>query len=179
MQSASDAELVRRVLAGESWRYEELVRRYQETLYRHAWGMVGDADAAADLVQDALVKAYSRLGTCDPERFAAWLFRILRNRCKDHLKSRRRRDLPLLDDTHPAAPGDDPGLTFERAELGSVVGEALARLPEAQREAFLLKHVEGKSYEEMADALGIGISALKMRVMRAREALMEMLKDVV
>ena len=58
-----------------------------------------------------------------------------------------------------------------------MVAEALARIPESQREAFLLKHVEGRSYEEMADMLDAGISALKMRVMRAREALQELLKD--
>ncbi|HST62609.1 MAG TPA: sigma-70 family RNA polymerase sigma factor, partial [Longimicrobium sp.] len=77
-----------------------------------------------------------------------------------------------------AAPvGDDPLRSLERTELGRVVDEALARLPEAQREAFLLKHVEGRSYEEMADLLDAGISALKMRVMRAREALQDLLRD--
>ena len=166
------------MLRGDAAHYEVLVRRYQEPLYRHAYGMVADMDVAADLVQDSLVKAYTRLGTCDPDRFAAWLFRILRNRCKDYLKSRRRKDVPLLDDgPHAAPPGDDPGLTLDRTELGKVVTDALARIPEPQREAFLLKHVEGRSYEEMADMLDAGISALKMRVMRAREALQELLKD--
>jgi RNA polymerase sigma-70 factor (ECF subfamily) len=178
LEPESDAEDVRRVLRGDTAVYAVLVRRYQEPLYRHAYGMVGDPDAAADLVQDSLVKAYTRLGTCDPDRFAAWLFRILRNRCKDYLKSRRRRDVPLLDDgPHAAPPGDDPGLTLDRTELGRAVSEALAHLPEPQREAFLLKHVEGRSYEEMAEMLDAGISALKMRVMRARETLQELLKD--
>jgi RNA polymerase sigma-70 factor, ECF subfamily len=178
LEAESDAEDVRRVLRGDSAWYAVLVRRYQEPLYRHAYGMLGDADAAADLVQDSLVKAYTRLATCDPERFAAWLFRILRNRCKDYLKSRRRRDVPLLDDGPHAAPlSDDPVVTLERSELGQVVADALARIPEPQREAFLLKHVEGRSYEEMAELLDAGISALKMRVMRAREALQELLKD--
>ena len=180
MQPESDAEDVRRVLRGDAAWYEVLVRRYQESMYRHAYGMVSDPDAAADLVQDSLVKAYTRLGTCDPDRFAAWLFRILRNRCKDYLKSRRRRDVPLLDDAAHAAPlSDDPGITLDRSEMGKVVGEALARLPEPQREAFLLKHVEGRSYEEMAEMLDAGISALKMRVMRARETLQELLKGKV
>lgn len=178
MEAESDAEDVRRVLRGDSAWYEVLVRRYQEPLYRHAYGMLGDPDAAADLVQDSLVKAYTRLDTCDPDRFAAWLFRILRNRCKDYLKSRRRRDVPLLDDGPHAAPlSDDPVVTLERTELGKVVADALARIPEPQREAFLLKHVEGRSYEEMAELLDAGISALKMRVMRAREALQELLRD--
>jgi RNA polymerase sigma-70 factor, ECF subfamily len=178
LEPENDAEDVRRVLRGDTAVYAVLVRRYQEPLYRHAYGMVGDSDVAADLVQDSLVKAYTRLGTCDPDRFAAWLFRILRNRCKDYLKSRRRRDVSLVDDgPHAAPPGDDPGRTLDRTELGKAVSDALARLPEPQREAFLLKHVEGRSYEEMAEMLDAGISALKMRVMRARETLQELLKD--
>jgi len=174
----SDAELIRRVLGGEQARFADLVARYQAGLFRHALGMVGDPDAAADLAQDSLVKAYTRLDSCnDPDRFAAWLFRILRNRCRDWLKNRRQHTVELRDDAH-AAP-DDPAGHLERAEIGEVMNRALARLPEAQREAFLLKHVEELSYEEMAERLDSGVSALKMRVMRAREALQEMLKGLV
>ncbi|HEX8394740.1 MAG TPA: RNA polymerase sigma factor [Longimicrobium sp.] len=177
MESASDAELVAMVLDGQTGRYEVLVRRYQETMYRHALGMVGDSDTAADLVQDSLVKAYSRLGTCDPDRFAAWLFRILRNRCKDWLKSRRRRDVSLTDQDVPASPAQDPLRELESGEAGRIILDALSQLPEGQREAFLMKHVEGRSYEEMAEMLGAGVSALKMRVMRARETLQALLGD--
>ncbi|HEX2202262.1 MAG TPA: RNA polymerase sigma factor [Longimicrobium sp.] len=181
MDPTSDRAFVERILGGERELYARLVARYQDTLYRHAVGMVGDRDAASDLVQDALVKAYTRLDTCqDPDRFPAWLFRILRNRCKDWLKNRRQQNVSLTDDNAASAPaGDDPGRSLERTELGRVVEAALARLPEAQREAFLMKHVEGLSYEEMAERLETGVSALKMRVMRAREALQGLLKDVV
>ncbi|HEX8245190.1 MAG TPA: RNA polymerase sigma factor [Longimicrobium sp.] len=175
----ADAELIGRILGGERDAYACLVTRYQDTLFRHAAAMVGDRDAAADLVQDSFVKAFTRLHTCDPERFAAWLFRILRNRCKDWLKNRRQHTAPLQDDAHPAGDGDDPAVSLERSELGRVVQTALLRLPPAQREAFLLKHVDGLSYEEMAERLETGISALKMRVMRAREALQEILREVV
>jgi RNA polymerase sigma-70 factor (ECF subfamily) len=175
----SDGELIGRILAGERDVYARLVERYQDTMYRHAAAMVSDRDAAADLVQDTFVKAFTRLDTCDPDRFAAWLFRILRNRCKDWLKNRRQHTAPLQDDAHAAGEGDDPGRTLERTELGRVVDAALMRLPPAQREAFLLKHVDGLSYEEMAERLETGVSALKMRVMRAREALQDILREVV
>ena len=156
------------------------MERYQDALFRHALGMVGDSDAAADLVQDSLVKAYTRLHTCnDPARFPAWVFRILRNRCRDWLKNRRQQTVELREDTAHAADGGDPGTELDRSELGRVVESALARLPEAQREAFLLKHVEGLSYEEMAERLDTGVSALKMRVMRARESLQLLLRNVV
>ena len=180
VEAPSDAELIERILGGEREAYAILVERYQETLYRHAVGMIGDRDAASDLVQDSLVKAYTRLDTCqDPERYAAWVFRILRNRCKDWLKNRRRRNVSLTEEATAAPAGDDPGLELERTELGRVVDDALRQLPEAQREAFLLKHVEGRSYEEMAEMLDTGVSALKMRVMRAREALQALLRDLV
>jgi RNA polymerase sigma-70 factor (ECF subfamily) len=174
-----DAELIGRILAGDREEYAVLVRRYQDTLFRHAVGMVGDRDAAADLVQDSLVKAFTRLHTCEPDRFGAWVFRIVRNRCKDWLKNRRQHTAPLEADDHAAPEGDDPVRTLERTELGRVVQSALMRLPAAQREAFLLKHVDGLSYEEMAERLDTGVSALKMRVMRAREALQELLREVV
>jgi RNA polymerase sigma-70 factor, ECF subfamily len=174
----SDAELIRRVLAGDRERYADLVTRYQAALFRHALGMVGDADAAADLTQDSLVKAYTRLDSChDPDRFGAWVFRILRNRCRDWLKNRRQHTVELRDDAHMAA--DDPSRELEQSQLGQVMKDALGRLPEAQREAFLMKHVQDLSYEEMAERLGTGISALKMRVMRARETLQALLKDVI
>jgi RNA polymerase sigma factor (sigma-70 family) len=172
----SDAELIRRVLAGERERYADLVARYQAPMFRHAVGMLGDPDAAADLTQDSLVKAYTHLDRChDPDRFGAWAFRILRNRCRDWLKNRRQHTVELREDAHTAS--DDPARELEQAQLGEVMKEALARLPESQREAFLLKHVQDLSYEEMAERLSTGVSALKMRVMRAREALQEMLRD--
>jgi len=171
-EAASDGELVARVLGGERETYAELVRRHQEPLLRYAFGMVGDQDAAADLVQDGLVKAYASLATClEPARFGAWLFRIVKNRCTDYLKEHRRRDVSLDPDAPFVADRDDPARDLERARLRAAVERALGELPEAQREAFLLKHVEGRSYEEMAELLGDGVSALKMRVMRAREAL--------
>jgi RNA polymerase sigma-70 factor (ECF subfamily) len=174
----SDAALIRRVLSGDRESYAVLVERYQAPLFRHALGMLGDADAAADVAQDTLIKAYTRLDSChDPDRFAAWVFRILRNRCRDWLKNRRQHTVELRDEAHVAP--DDPSRPLEDSELGAMLGEALSRLPETQREAFLMKHVEELSYEEMADRLGTGVSALKMRVMRAREALQTLLKDLV
>lgn len=174
----TDEDLVARVLAGDRDGYAILVRRYQHPLYRYAFGMVFDADAAADLVQDSFIRAFTRLGSCeDPKRFGAWVFRILSNRCKDYLKDRRRQTVPLEPDT-AAAPGHGaPDRLVARRELRERIGRALAELPEAQREAFLLKHVEGYSYDEMAARLDASVSALKMRVLRARETLQILLRE--
>jgi RNA polymerase sigma-70 factor, ECF subfamily len=172
VSGATDAELVERVLAGARDDYARLVERYEARLYRHAYGMVQDPDVAADLVQDAFVRAYARLASCeDPARFGGWLFTVLRNRCTDYVREHRRRDVPLDPRAPYAAAGGGPAEELERGELRRKVEAALATLPEQQREAFLLKHVEGMSYEEMAGLLGAGISALKMRVARAREGI--------
>ncbi len=180
VSSPTDAELISRILAGEREQYAHLVGRYQGVLYRHALGMVLQPDAAADLVQDTFIKAYTSLAQCqDPARFRAWIFRILSNRCRDHLKNRRQHTVPLEEDTALTLSRDDPGLGVEQRELREAVTLALAQLPETQREAFLLKHVEGRSYEEIAELLEVSVSALKMRVHRARETLQALLREAV
>jgi len=179
-ETQDDAQLVTRILAGDQECYSVLVERYQGGLYRYALGMVRDSDLASDLVQDSFVKAYTSLRSCqDPARFGAWLYRILVNRCKDHLKSRRRHTVPLEEETAAAPESDGASLEADRTSLRGTMERALATLPEAQREAFLLKHLEERSYEEMAEMLGASVSALKMRVMRAREALQAVLRGVV
>jgi RNA polymerase sigma-70 factor, ECF subfamily len=179
-EGASTEELVARILAGDGEQYAVLVRRHQERLYRQALGMVMDADAAADLVQDAFVSAYTNLKRCrDPARFGTWLLQILRNRCLDYLKDRRRKDVPLDDHDDAAVAAGGPEFDLERGALRDVLDRALARLPDAQREAFLLKHVQDLTYEEMAEVVDASVSALRMRVLRARETLMALLNEKV
>ena len=170
--SPDDAMVIARVLDGDRQQFAQLVERYQAALYRHAVSMVLDHDVAADMVQDAFVRAYTNLGTCrDHTRFRAWLFQTLRNRCLDHLKDARRKHVPL-DDVGPIADtAEGPDARVERARLREEIKQALAALPEAQREAFLMHYVEGVPYETMAELLEASVSALKMRVLRAREAL--------
>ena len=155
-----------------------LVRRYQDMLFRHAVRMTSDRDVAADLVQAAFVKAYTNIARCrDPDRFGAWVYRILANACKDHLKSKRRKDVSIEDQTQLADTTVNPAADLERTQLRKLLNRAVAKLPESLREAFVLKHVEGRSYEEMAEMLGTSVPALKMRVHRARETLKEHLEQ--
>lgn len=174
----TDAQVVRDVLAGDRDAYRLLVRRYGDVLYGHARRMVEGADEASDLVQRALVTGYRKLASCrDPERVGAWLFRILSNLAKDHLRSRRRRDVSL--DRLPEVPqsGGDPLDAAHRTEVRGRLRAALDRLTPEQREAFVLKHVEGRSYEEMAAVLDTSVASLKMRVHRAREVLQVLLEE--
>lgn len=172
-----DAQVVRAVLHGRSDAYRLLVRRHQDALFRHADRMLGSADEAADVVQRAFVNGYQKLATCaEPAKVGGWLFRICANLCKDELKSRRRSALPLDAAAGETAEVDSAWDRAEATELKERLKEALGRLPPDQREAFLLKHVEGLSYDEMVDRIGATVPALKMRVLRAREELQGILR---
>ena len=175
-----DAQVVQAVLAGRSELYRVLVRRYQDVMYGHALRMVGDGDEAADLVQKAFVKGFRKLEAChDPAKVGGWLFRICANMCKDYLKSRRRQDLSL-DAVGVQVDGNaGPIEALERTEMRRTIESALAELTPGLREAFVMKHVEGCSYERMAERMDVSISALKMRVHRAREELQAKLSSLV
>jgi RNA polymerase sigma factor (sigma-70 family) len=164
----TDATLIARVLNGDQDSYTFLVHRYQDELFRYACGMGLDGDTASDMVQDAFVNAYRRLRECrNRDGFRSWLVRILRNRCLDHLKNVRRKELPLETAAHASADARyDSALELRLALL-----DAFGTLPPALRDAFLLKHQAGYSYEELAKITRSSVSAAKMRVHRAREAL--------
>ena len=174
----TDAQVVRDVLAGDQDAYRLLVRRYGDTLYGHALRMSGSPDEAADLVQRALVQGFERLHRCrEPERVGAWLFRITANLCKDHVRSPRRRDVPLAAVARVVRGTANPETDAQWAETRQRVWGALQALTPEQREAFVLKHVEGRSYEEIAAVMDLSVASLKMRVHRAREALKGLLEE--
>jgi RNA polymerase sigma-70 factor (ECF subfamily) len=164
-----DAHLVTRVLDGDDAAYATLVRRHQDLIYRHARGMGLDHDTSLDLVQDAFVRAFERLEDCrDGANYRSWLFRICRNLCLDELRNVRRLCVPMssienANDLEPMHVVEDETTLTLRA--------ALDRLPQALREAFLLKHDAGYTYDEVAEITEASPSAVKMRVHRAREAL--------
>ena len=174
-----DHLIVARVIDGDREAFRLLVRRHQDMLYRHALRMTREPDVAADLVQSSFVKAYTSIAHCrDPQRFGAWLYRILANACKDHLKSKRRRDVSIEDQTNLADGTVSPAGDLELTELRKVLDAAISKLPDSLREAFVLKHVEGRSYEEIAEMMDTSVPALKMRVHRAREVLKDALEQL-
>jgi RNA polymerase sigma-70 factor (ECF subfamily) len=107
----------------------------------------------------------------------AWLFRIVAHLCKDYARSPRRRDVPLADLAHGLPSDSDPSADAADAEIRTRVWSALEALTPEQREAFVLKHVEGRSYEEIAAVMDLSVASLKMRVHRAREALRGLLEE--
>src|SRR6266540_445384 len=177
----ADADVVAQILGGDGEAFGILIRRYEPGLLRFATRMLGNPDAAADAVAESLVRAYRHLAQCrDPVRLRSWLYRITGNRCRSHLARRHSTDISLSDVPAPAlADGSDAWAVLERSEQVELVERALAALPEEKREAFVLKHVEGMSYDEMAVVTGARIPTLKMRVHRAREALLAALEAFV
>ncbi|HEX5438401.1 MAG TPA: RNA polymerase sigma factor [Gemmatimonadaceae bacterium] len=175
----SDAELVEQVLGGDREAYASLVARYRDQLARYARRMLGNREDAEDALQDAFIRAFRSLDRCaDRERFGAWLFRILVNRCrtagKRGARDRQRfvHDAAALLDAAEEHPAD-------RTAMREEIERALAELGAEQREAFLLKYGEELGYEEMAALTGVGVSALKMRVKRACERLRDLLEEEV
>ena len=170
-----DQEIISKVLSGNRDAFGILIQRYSDPLYRHALGMTGSPDVAEDILQMSFIKAYHHLSEVRG-RFDAWVFRIVANGCKDWLKNIRRSHLSYEEDDQPtnyATPEEE----LDRTELRSDLDRALSALPASLREAFVMKHVEGRSYEEMADLLATTVGALKMRVHRAREALQALLEE--
>ena len=174
----SDADCVRTVLAGDAEAFGTLVERYQQEYMRYAVRMLGTREDADDALQSAFVRAYRALASCrDPRRFGAWLYRIVVNECRSRATRRGRRERWFVRDeaTLEQAPASSDA---EAPALREEIQRALDRLPPEQREAFVLKYVEELSYEEMAEATGAGVSALKMRANRACRRLRDLLEGV-
>ena len=173
----ADEILVRRVLDGDVDAFGVLVSRYRERLARYATRLLGNVEDAEEVVQDTFVRAYRALARCeDPARFGSWLFSILINRGRTAGgRATRRARTVTSDETAVLAASVDP--VVDRSAWREEIERALARLDDDQREAFLLKHVEDLSYEEISETTGVGISALKMRVKRACDRMRVLLQE--
>lgn len=173
---AADGDIVRAVLAGDRERYAELVERYRDRYARYAARMLGSIDAAEDAVQDAFVRAYDQLAQChDPDKFVGWFFLILRNRCfAERRKNRTSAPLAAAEAVAATERADDGTETAERRRA---LQHALMALTAEQREVFVLKHVEGLSYFEIAERLSTSVPSLKMRMHRAYDKLREQLRE--
>jgi len=174
--SDSDAALVARTLGGDLEAYAALMTRYRDAFGRYAFHMLGNREDAQEALQDSFVRAYRALGSCrEPERFGAWLFRIVVNRCRTvrrRILRHRRFDGDLTEDV------PSKGARPDAFEWRDEIARALERLRPHYREAFLLRYVEELDYGEMARLTGVKEPALRMRVKRAGDQLRDLLRDV-
>jgi RNA polymerase sigma-70 factor, ECF subfamily len=180
MERLTDAELVAAVLAGDVDAFSGLVRRHKDTCVRFAVRMLGSRVDAEDALQSAFMRAFRALHTCrEPDRFGGWLHHIVINECRSYASLRHQRELRFTGETNAieraVAPGSEPE---SDADADGHIETALRMLPTEQREAFLLKHVEEFTYEEMAEMTGVSVPALKMRVKRACDGLRDLLERV-
>jgi len=175
----TDTQVVARVLAGDDDAFAIIIERYRTRLGRYARQMLGNDADAEEALQDAFLRAYRRLDSCrDPDKLGSWLLAITANRCRSmryrHWRQDRRHSALRL---HAATEVRSNLDHAEAIAWRDAIHLSLARLDAKQREAFLLHHVEGISYAEMAEVTGSSVSALKMRVMRARERLQVLLQE--
>ena len=178
----SDEEVVARVLAGDTSLFEILMRRYNQRLFRVARGIVTDDAEAEDVMQEAYVRAFRELaGFRGEARFSTWLTRIA---CHEALaRARKRRRLVPLVSIDGGEPPDPPAETrgpereLQNRELQALLREAVEVLPDPLRAVFCLREVEGLSTEQTADALGLSIENVRVRLHRAKRTLRQKLDD--
>ena len=178
-----ERELLKKCQGGDARFFEPIVRAYERPGMRVALGMMGNQDDARDALQDAFVKAWQSLARFDLKRpFSPWFFQILRNQCRDALRSRQARfRLEALDERlelKPADPEAGPERRRERTAAKELLWKALERLGEDHREILVLKELEGFRYGEIAGILEIPEGTVASRLFHARRALADVLEQL-
>ena len=176
----ADADLVAQYLAGQRFAFHELVVRYQDRLLNFIYRTIGDRARAEDLVQETFVRVYRHLHRFDPtKKFSTWIYTIASNLAKNELRNRSRNPLVLFqtlkknwDADHRPLEWEDtqykPDDLFRKRHLREKVEEAVRQLPEHHRIVFVLREMEGKTYEEIADITTCNLGTVKSRLNRAR-----------
>jgi RNA polymerase sigma-70 factor (ECF subfamily) len=177
---ANDTELVQRARAGDREAFTELIMKYQVSLYNMSLRMVGRPDDAADIAQEAFLRAWEKLGSLRQAPFKAWLFQIAVNLCYDHFRRNRRFGSMPEDDQESKVvglglPQVDPQERAEVHERNRIVRESIQSLEHDLRVALVLRDVNGLAYEEIAHVLRVPLGTVKSRIARARERVQERL----
>ncbi len=190
VSALDEKQLLKAAASGDRSAFSELVKRYEETVYRFSLKMCRDPAHAEEVLQDTFINVFRKLRSFDGKsKFTTWLYTIVTNNC---LMKRRKRKLDELEDSleeldNPAT--DDEGRYARRVarwdetpadlmlkrELRSVLDDAILKLPDLYRAVFVLRDVEGNSTEETAQILGISMEATKSRLRRARAFLRDQL----
>ncbi|MEK9142397.1 MAG: sigma-70 family RNA polymerase sigma factor [Nitrospirota bacterium] len=171
---SEDAQLVARSLKQDHEAFGQLIDRHAPAIVNLAYRMVGNRAEAEDLAQESFLTAFKALSTFRADsKFSTWLYRIAANKCKDWLRTKRPGQGPYdLDadevlDSH-VAEHRTPEILLSQQQVAQELEQAIQRLPPLYREAFVLKHIEGLSYEEMEEILSVNGDTLKMRVYKGR-----------
>ncbi|MFI5210593.1 MAG: RNA polymerase sigma factor [Gemmatimonadales bacterium] len=192
LAAATDQEVVEQAKAGREAAYRELIRRYERPVFSLVYRMVRDREAAEDLAQETFIKTLNAIGTYRPEfKFSSWIFKIANNAAIDHLRKRGLDTLSI--DGAPDAVTPDaieattlqvsdrretPLQELEARELGGAIEAAIARLRPEYRSCILLRHVDGRPYEEIAEMLDLPLGTVKTYIHRARHELRDLLAEL-
>lgn len=177
-----EAELVKRILAGEKQLFAQLIEPYQKSIYNLAYRMVGNREDALDLTQETFLRAFRGLHTYNVDRpFAPWLYRIGTNLCIDHGKKRKLKTVSfiLVDDNGEemersiADAGNEPGVQVVLKEEERELCKALLELPEKYRIPLILRHIHNYTYEEIGEVMEIPPGTVKTWIFRGRNQLKE------
>jgi RNA polymerase sigma factor (sigma-70 family) len=188
-EADADSALAQRAAAGDEASFEDLVNKYSRRILDYCRRLVGDATVAEDLAQETFVKFYLGLSGFDPSKpVSPYLYRIAHNHCLDWLRKKRVPTVPLVwqdEEGRGLREADAPDRTLapdelvERLEVRQAVDEALASLPPTYRGALIMRHREGMSYAEIAEALDMPLGTVKARIHRGREKLQQTLTKYV
>jgi RNA polymerase sigma-70 factor (ECF subfamily) len=176
-----ESELIARARQGDRAAFAALVRAHQDEVYTLARRLVGDPHLAADVAQETLIRAWRAIPRFRGDaRLSTWLYRITVNTAWTHRKRVRRHQVSSIDEhLDLAAPYDSqhPEVAGESFELRGRLRDALDRLPDSQREVVVLKDIYGWSHADIAQSMGISVTAAKVRLHRARAKLARDLEE--
>jgi RNA polymerase sigma-70 factor, ECF subfamily len=187
-----DADVVTLAQQGREAAYRELIRRYERPVFSLVFRMVRDRETAEDLAQETFIKVLNHIDRYRPEfKFSSWLFKIANNVAIDHLRKRHLDTISIDGSPHAATAAEIEASTIdvvergetaleelESKELGTAIERAIARLRPEYRSCIMLRHVEGRSYEEIAATLDLPLGTVKTYIHRARHELRRALEHL-
>lgn len=188
----SDHELVTRAQLGSEKAYRELLDRYQRPVFSIIFRMIRDREQAEDLAQETFVRVFNHIGRYDPRyKFSSWIFKIATNLTIDWI---RRKELKTvsIDGSRNAVTSDEmeasaitivsedenPEELLEAKELGAEIEQAIGKLRPEYRAAILLRHVEGREYQEIAEIMALPLGTVKTYIHRGRNELRDTLQHL-
>ncbi len=184
-----DRQLAEQAAQGRQAAYRELLRRYERPIFALVYRMVRDRTLAEDLAQESFIRAFNAIHSYNPRyKFSSWIFKIANNHTIDHLR-KKRLDTVSIDGSPHASTSEDvaqtrivveatdetPEAYVEHRELGSLIEQAIGELRPEYRNVVLLRHVEGYSYDEIAEILDLPLGTVKTYLHRARGELKSLL----
>ena len=192
LSNLPDADVVALAQRGREPAFRELVRRYERPVFSIIFRMVRDSATAEDLAQDTFIKVLNHIDKYRPEfKLSSWLLKIANNVAIDHLRRRQLSTISMSGSPHAGSASEVEATSFDLAssdesaldelearELGSAIEKAVARLRPEYRSCILLRHVEGRSYEEIAATLDLPLGTVKTYIHRARHELRESLEHL-